>query len=166
MKKIIDERGRLFGLINVIDVIVLVVALLVVAMVFIRFTSFGSPLTTGSTVNVQYTLRVPMIRLSTADQMLPGDKLYTQDTNTFMGTIIAVEYQPAQTPDTLLDGSLVMMDVPERYDVFLTVESVCSYNSGRYFAEMRIELGANTTYWLCTKYTTMLATCMEVFPEQ
>jgi len=165
MKKLIDERGRLFGFINVIDVIVLVVAVLVVAIVLIRFTSLGNPLTTAGTVSVQYTLKVPMVRLSTVEQILPGDRIFTQDNNTFMGTIKAVDYIQAQTPDTLIDGSLIMMDVPERYDVFLTVESMCSINSGRYFAERRIELGANATYWLCTKYATMLATLMEITPE-
>jgi len=155
-RKIIDDKGRLFGLISFIDVIVLVVVIILAAAVFFRPNVTGSPIGTTATTSVTYTVIVPSIRLSTAEQILPGDNLYT-DMGTLIGNITNIEIADAYNQEPRADGSFVMGRVHERYDATLTVEVQCSVSDGRYYANKIFELNANSEYRLQTKYNIFTA---------
>jgi hypothetical protein len=156
MRKIIDDKGRLFGLISFIDVIVIVVVILLAVAVLLRTNTTGNSVMAPGTVGVTYTARVPSVRLSTVEQILPGDKLYT-DMGTFIGTITEVEYEDAYSQEPLADGTIVMGRVHERYDAILTVEAQCSFSDGSYYANKIFELKANSEHRLQTKYNIFTA---------
>jgi len=160
MRKIIDEKGRVFGLINLIDIIVLAVVTVVAATVIVKFIMPNSPLTAVNSIEVTYSLRIPRVRTLTAEHLRVGDKMYLQDTDALFGTIVDVRVEPAQIPDARMDGSLVMTVVPEEYDIFLLVEGLCSYSNDRYYTDRTTELFANSNYWLYTKYNNVVATLM------
>ena len=151
MKKIIDERGRLFGLISFIDVIVLAVVIVIAVAVFTKFNAKESPVTTTSTVNVTYTIKVPMIRQKTVNLIRPGDKLYNES-GIYIGTITGVEAADSEFIESLVDGTFVKAKVYERYDVIMTIEAPCSHSNGRYYADRVFELNANAELWVQTKY--------------
>ena len=155
-KKIIDENGRLFGLISFIDVIVIIVVLILAAAVFLRPGSTGNLLSTPATTDVTYTVVVPSIRMSTAEQILPGDNLYT-DMGTLIGTITNVSIIDAYNQEPRADGTIVMGRVHERYDAILTVDVLCSVSDGRYFANRVFELSANSEQRMQTKYNIFTA---------
>jgi len=150
-RKIIDDNGRLFGLISFIDVIVLAVVIILAAAVFLRPGVTGNPLGTPAATDVTYTVIVPAIRLSTAEQILIGDNLYTE-MGTLIGTITDVKISDAYNQEPLADGTIVMGRIHERYDVRLTVEVQCSVSDGRYFANRIFELSANSEGRMQTKY--------------
>ena len=151
MRKIIDERGRLFGLISFIDVIVLAVVIILALAVFAKFNVNESPLTTTSTVDVTYTIKIPMVRLTTATLMHPGDSLYNEN-DAFIGTIKSVSAADAEFPESLIDGTFARAKVHERYDVTIAVEALCSFSNGRYYTDRVFELNANSEMWIKTKY--------------
>ena len=151
MRKIIDDRGRLFGLISFIDVIVLVVVIVLAIAVFTKYNVEDNPLTPTNTVKVTFTFKIPAIRLLTANHYRPGDSIYT-DKGAYIGTITAVDIQDAKAVETVVDGTYVEAKVHERYDVTLTVETQCSYSNGRYYADRVVELNANAEYSTRTKY--------------
>jgi hypothetical protein len=153
MRKIIDDRGRLFGVISVIDVIVLAVVAILVAAVLTKFNIQDTPIASTNTVRVVYTVKIPMIRSTTAALLRPGDNLYT-DTGTFIGVIQGVNVEDAYHPEWLVDGTYVMGKVQERYDVTLTVEVQCSFSNGRYYADRVFELNADAEQKIQTKYVT------------
>ena len=163
MKKIIDDRGRVFGLISLVDVIVIVAVAVLAVVVFMRLNAPDSPLASSNTVNVTYTVMVPAIRLFTAEQILPGDNLYT-DMGTYIGTIKAVTWEDAYSMEPLVDGTLVLGRVHERYDAILTVEAQCSTSDGRYFANRVFELNANSEQRLQTKYNIFMSFITSVTP--
>jgi len=161
-KKIIDENGRLFGLISFIDVIVIAVVLVLAAAVFLRPGASGNPLSAPATTDVTYTVIVPSIRLSTAEQILPGDNLYT-DMGALIGKITDVSIYDAYNQEPLADGTIVMGRVHERYDAKLTVEVLCSVSDGRYFANKVFELSANSEQRMQTKYNIFTAVIESIF---
>ena len=162
MKRIIDDSGRLFGFISIIDVIFAVVVVILAIAVYTKFNVLESPMTASSTVTVDYTVKIPGIRSSNAKHLRPGDKFYTTDNNTYIGTIKNVDIQDAQSVEFLVDGTYTVAKVWDRYDVTLTVETQCSYSNGRYYAERTFELNSNAEYWFCTKYNQLSGTIMTI----
>ena len=153
MRKIIDDRGRLFGLISFIDIFVLIVAAILVIAFLVRGNIY-TPMTTVNTTNVTYTVMVPSVRDTSANLLRPGDGLYNRENGIRMGTITAVDTEPATTLIALIDGTAVMGPVEDRLDVFLTVETDASFSNGRFYASRIIELNANANYPMFTKFNT------------
>ena len=151
MKKIIDDRGRLFGFVSIIDVIVLIAVVVLAVTTLTKFSIQDSPIITTSTVPVHYTVRVHTVRLMTADMFRPGDSLFNES-GSYIGTIISIDVADAEVIETLADGTFVVARAFERYDVILTVEAQCSFSNGRYYADRFFELNANSEHRLNTKY--------------
>jgi hypothetical protein len=152
MKRIIDEKGRLFGKVSVIDVLVLLAVVILAIAAFTKFNVYQNPLTTDNTVDVIYTLEIPAIRYSNANIIRAGDKVYSLETGANIGTVVGVEIREAEAIEDKMDGTFVIARVYERYDVFLTVEARCSSSNGRYYADRTFELNANAEHKIYTKY--------------
>jgi len=151
MKKIIDEKGRLFGRISIIDVIVLALVVVLAVATFTRYRVRETPLTTANTVKVTYTVKNQRTRANIAELIRPGDNLYTES-GTFIGVIRDVAAIEARSPEAIIDGTYVIASFEDRYDIILTVEANCSYIDGRYYAERIYELSANSEQRMTTKY--------------
>jgi hypothetical protein len=156
MKKIIDEKGRLFGFISVIDVIVLVAVIILGFAVFTRLGDQSNPLITENTVPVTYTIKFQSVRYTVMDLMRPGDFLYAAETGAFVGTIVDVSAAEAEVMEWILDGTYVVASSQDRYDVTVTVEVPSTYSNGRYYADRVFELNANSEHRFNTKYVTLL----------
>jgi len=157
MRKIIDDRGRLFGFISLIDIIVLIVVVVLAAAVLLKFNvSEANPLTTQNTVKVTYNVLILARRQNEVDLMRPGDNLYT-DLGTYIGVIKDVSQTDAEFAEWILDGTYVMARVHERFDVTLTVEAECSTSEGRYFVDRIFELNSNSEQKMSTKYNLFTA---------
>lgn len=163
MKKIIDDRGRFFGIISFIDVIVIAVVIVLALVVLLRFNSSDNPVTASNTVPVKYTVVIPGVRLSTAEQIVAGDNLYTE-MSVLIGTITDVSWVDAYSPEPLSDGTIVLGMAHERYDATLTVEAQCSTSEGRYYANRVYELSANSEQKLQTRYNVFTAYIASVIP--
>jgi len=162
MRKIIDDRGRLFGKISVIDIIAAIVVIVLAIAVFVKFKPNENPVTTTNTATVTYTIKIFSIRQSNANLLRPGDKLYTTDNGTYLGTIDHVDVEDAYIVDTILDGTYTRARVYERYDVTLTVKAPTSYSNGRYYVDRTFELNANAEIWMRTKYNELSGTIMTI----
>lgn len=161
MKRIIDDKGRFFGLISFIDIIALLVVVVLAAMVFVKFSRQDTSLTPANTVKVTFTYRISAVRLTTANHFRIGDSLYT-DKDIYIGKIAGVSIEEATAVEPLVNGSYVVAKVYERYDVVLTVESQCSYSNGRYYADRVYELNANADQITRTKYVQCRGTIITI----
>ena len=166
MRKIIDDKGRLFGKISILDILVVIVVAVVAVAFYIKFYVHDTPISARDTFEVSYNVKIAGIRMSSASLLRPGDKMYAMDTGTLMGTIANVDITEAVAADTLVDGSYVYAPVEERHDVTLTIAAECSLSNGRYYLDKTIELSANCIYRAFTKYNdfyTVLVT--DIFTE-
>ena len=152
MKRLIDDRGRLFGRVSIIDILFIIVVIVILTAAFTKFNVQDSPLTTPDTVEITYTVLIQSVRVTAGELLRPGDNLYAQETGTFIGTITNVEISGATSPEPLVDGTFVVGTSEERYDIVLTVVVQGSVSGGRYFADRTIELNANGMYKLVTKH--------------
>lgn len=119
--KIIDKRGKVFGIINVID---LMVVLLIALLVYGSVTRLRkSPVAEAETKKALVTVEISNVREATVDGIVVGDPLYHYDKGTFFGTIVDKKVEPYKQPVESGDGNLVLAEVPEKYVVTLTVEA-------------------------------------------
>lgn len=153
-KKWIDERGRIFGKVSIIDLFAVVFALAMVFAFYLRFFS-------GETTSIResdadtftYVVKIDSVRQWTVDGFHEGEKLWDSDNDTLLGTIRSIEVKPAESEVYLVDGTSAVVTKDNRFDVYLTVDAdgLISEN-GRYFASRTYELGANTPIYFYTKY--------------
>ena len=152
MRRLIDERGRLFGRVSVIDIIVLAVAVVIIFAAYTKFNVFDNPASLTADVEVTYTVWIPALRFSNASLLRPGDNLYSMETGSNIGVITDVIITEAVAPEPLVDGTIIDSGVEDRFDVLLTVTALCSYSNGRFYADRTFELNANSPERLITRY--------------
>ena len=162
MRKIIDDRGRLFGRFSVIDVIVVIVAVVLVFAFYTKFNIHITPLGSRDTIEISYTFIVPTVRMATVNHLRVGDKVYVHDTGAHTGTISRIEIADAEMPENLLDGTYIMTGAEDRYDVTLTIDAECSVSNGRYYIDRTFELRANGEFRFITKYNDITGTVMAI----
>ena len=123
--KLIDEKGRLFGKVNVVDLIVLVIIVGIIGAVGYRLTSSrlnageGNPLTTEDQycyVTLYSSLVVPEI----AQSLEVGEKLVANSQYTD-AEIVSIEEKPASYVATNDEGEAVLSEHPLWKDVTVVV---------------------------------------------
>lgn len=120
--KIIDEKGKLFGIVNIIDLcIVLFVALAatVVVMFFSANTSIDS-----QTKQSRITLEVTAIEKDLCDAMVKDRKIFDKIQNKSLGTLVDVKIEPCVEYNVSRDtGEHIESALPDRYDAVLVIEA-------------------------------------------
>lgn len=118
--KIINEKGKLFGIINIIDLtVLLVVALLLVGGVQRMKTK---PIVVSDDSKALITYEVSDIRMVSVENIVEGDDLYHYDRGGYIGKIVEVDYKPYTEP-VESNGQWVDAEVPNKYVVTFTVEA-------------------------------------------
>lgn len=96
----IDKKGKIFGKINVIDCLFLLILIVAIAGGITRFKD--SSITVESTSKGKMTLLVDNVRTPSVENITEGQDLYSYDKGVFMGKIVgktvrsyedAVEYE-------------------------------------------------------------------------
>lgn len=118
--KIINEKGKLFGLINVIDLIVIM--LLVVLFVGGAKRFRDKPVISSEESPAKITFEVKDIRDITANQIEIGDPIYYYDRGGYIGQIVEKEVRPYTEP-VEYEGRWVDAEVPGKYVVVFTVDA-------------------------------------------
>lgn len=120
--RIIDDKGRLFGLINIIDLVVL----LLIVVVLGRFGASRFLQRSGGPGVEQSELEVVVIvenvRQATVDVIKPGDRVIETKTNSPVGTVTQLEVQPSTVFKQLDDGTFIESQSASRFDVWVTIK--------------------------------------------
>ncbi|KGG80517.1 hypothetical protein Y919_05630 [Caloranaerobacter azorensis H53214] len=120
--KIIDNKGRIFGLINIIDLTVLLIfVLLIVGGGYKLSKSKPNVVAEGQKVLVK--LEISNVRKPTVDGIEEGAILYHYDRGQVFGKIVEKKVKNFKEAVTTSDGKIVMADVPGKYVIDLTVEA-------------------------------------------
>ncbi|MCR4398002.1 MAG: DUF4330 domain-containing protein [Firmicutes bacterium] len=119
---LIDSRGRLFGKVNIIDLL-LVVLVLVGAYGFwhTRTSSAGLAALRGTERQIEATFLVSSVRPATSDVMKVGDKVNDGKTNSYLGVITDVRIEPAEIAMIMPDGRVYESVSKTRRDVWVTL---------------------------------------------
>lgn len=118
--KIINEKGKLFGIINIIDLsVLLILALLVVGGAKRMKTK---PITVADTSKAIVSFEVSNVRVPSVENIVVGDPIYHYDKGTYIGNIIEVSHEPYMEPVESGD-KWVNAEVPGKYVVTFKVEA-------------------------------------------
>ena len=150
-RRIIDENGRLFGVISVVDVLVIVLALALIGAVYAKFHVLEKTSSTTPTTTVTYQVKVTTVRAAAIETIREGDAVYS-NTGVELGTITGIQTEPARRSTPLSDGTLVLAPIENRVDMYITVETPAVLLGGRIFVNKTFELNVNHELSLLTKY--------------
>lgn len=116
--KLFDEKGKLFGLVNLIDLLVILLIVLVAGGVVYK-TKFSASGTAAKTVYA--TIRVPLVIPAQATKPKVGDKLVSGSSYTEVA-IVDVKIIPAQVVTSKADGGRSLTSDPWYRDLYVTVK--------------------------------------------
>ncbi|MDU6784157.1 DUF4330 domain-containing protein [uncultured Peptoniphilus sp.] len=151
--KIIDKKGRLFGLINIVDLLIIV---LLLALVAVGVKRFGNKAAVGEATTKKgvITAEIKDVRDVTAKNVKVGDPIYDYDKGTLIGKILTAEVEPYKD-ETEYQGKFFNAEVPGKYRVIMTIDADVKetqdfYQVGteqiRIGAEMRIKNKSITSF--------------------
>lgn len=120
--KIIDRKGKIFGLVNIIDLaVILILGLVIVGGVY-RFKK-SAPQIVVQDQKALVKIEVEEIRQPSVDGLKVGDDLYHYDKGQYFGKIVDMEVENFKEAVSTSDGRIVLADVPGKYNAILYVEA-------------------------------------------
>jgi len=128
MSRFLDERGRIFGKVNIVDIIVLLVIVAVIVFAVMRLTGESAE---SRPVKVVYT--VEEVRSVTVDQIvaqLDTNSTVTDESGTVLGRMTDVEVTPTEEEHLTSDDQLEKFESPIFSDVNVTVEGKGTLSNG------------------------------------
>lgn len=134
------KNGKIFGKINLVDFLVVLVLVLFAAGVGIRLTS-SAPTQKNSGANYEITLSVKGVRKYTADALEKMGKLTDNNGNDIIGEIVSVETTPYELQVGNAKGELNITTMPERYTCTVKIRTESGFEKDdRRFISDGIEL--------------------------
>ncbi|HEY5528758.1 MAG TPA: DUF4330 domain-containing protein [Thermoleophilia bacterium] len=126
MSRFLDERGRIFGKVNVVDILVLLAVIALIVFAVVRTQGSSSP-----TVAAVVTFRVEQVRQATVDVLLAAHGTIRDDGGTTLGKVKSATAQPSQEEVVNpLTGKLETQPSPLYQDVDITVSGRVSTSGG------------------------------------
>lgn len=156
-RKFIDKKGRIFGIISVIDIIVIAVVVVLAFAIYTKFFVLENTAVATADSEIGYNVTIGNVRNYISDNIKVGDKIYDSETGAQIGTITDVSVSDAETQLALDDGTYVMAPCENRYDVVVSVDAAGIISDGRYYINRNYELNMGLTKNLCTKYVSFSA---------
>ena len=119
---------------NLFDII-FIACIIIAAVVVMRLSGSGGVTITapgGEQRTVTYTIIFERMIPNAALSVSPGDELIDRVENRHLGRVVSVEIQPAQIlQPNRSTGNLYLQNIPERYDVFVTVEATAMFTESQ-----------------------------------
>ena len=123
MKKIIDENGRLFGRVSVIDVGVLLLAVVLVAAFVTKDEVTPIAVVAAPMQDVSYVVTITNMPEGRLESLREGDTLYDAETKYALGKVASVEAEDCTISMLKADGTYVMAPIEGRYNVTVHVDA-------------------------------------------
>ena len=156
--KIINEKGKLFGLINIIDLAVVLALVLLVVGGAKRFKN--KPIIKDESTEAIITYEVAEIRQATVDNLVVGDKLQHYDRGGIVGEIVEVNIEPHKE-ELEYNGEWVNAEVPGKFDAYIKVKANVS-DSPDVIVVGGEQTRVGTQYRMKSKRAAFFGTAMEI----
>ncbi len=116
MVKFIGNKGKFFGVVNIIDLVIFLIVLLVASGTYYKF--FHKPMETKS-VNVEFRVVIPLVRPEMVQAIKVGDKLVSEDSYTSVA-VKDVKIKPGYSINVNARGQKVASIDPYLVDCYVT----------------------------------------------
>ena len=125
MSKIVDEKGKIFGIVNVVDLLVALVIIGVIAVIGIRLTSSSRNADGQNPLNSQKEIYVTLYGNSIVPEAIEtlktGDKLVANNVFTD-AEIVSVDMVPAAYITTNSNGDAILTEHPIWKDITVVIK--------------------------------------------
>ena len=120
--KIINEKGKLFGTINLFDLLILLLIIAVGIFGFLKVSKKQGPVAINQE---QVTLKmwVKDVRMETVEAVLKSETAKEYETGLPFGSIESVTYEPYMQYVDTADGRIVKTEVEGKYDMYITLKA-------------------------------------------
>lgn len=128
--KFIDEKGRIFGIINIIDLFIILIVIIIGLGIF-KFQDIRESVNifdTSEKVDIYITYNINDVRMASYEGIKIGDVFYVKDTNQIIGEVIYKSYSNSKISTIDSNGKFVYSEVPDHYDVLFKIKAKGSYN--------------------------------------
>ena len=129
---IIDSKGRLFGKLSLMDLLVVVAVVGLCVGFFIRAMADETVQILNANQVFYTTLMIERVREFSVEAVHEGDIFYEQFGG-LLGRVVRVEVAPSDDILRRTDGTAVVAPVEGRYNVFVTLESRGNVNNAGFF---------------------------------
>jgi len=118
---IVDGKGRLFGRINLLDLVVLLALLAVAGRFVYQQMNAGELAPAGEDRIIEMTIMLPSVEMFTMNALREGAAIYDSKSNTYMGEVVRVDARPAVVVREGPDGRRYETESQYKYDYFVTI---------------------------------------------
>ncbi len=148
--KVIDEKGRFFGKINIFDLIILLALLIAVGAVGYKIIN-NKTKTSAPTTTYIVTVKSLAMPASYTEALKKDDKLYFDNFGYVNAKIVDIREEPAMITVQTSDGSLIETQSPNLMDVTVDLEVIDSHDTpdiriGRYAVAVGGKFTVKTIY--------------------
>jgi len=120
---LIDERGRVLGRINLIDLMVILGVVIAIGIAYSTVTKQGKVISVPEDKTIKYTILIREVRPEVANYIKEGDLVKKQSNQAPIGTIRQVSVKPALVIDFNGVDRRIATTSPVDKDVYVTVET-------------------------------------------
>lgn len=151
--RFIDDKGRIGGKVNIIDLFIVVLVLAVVGRVaYARLSPAGWREVEQKFQPINVTIVVAAARDATVNAIQVGDNVVDTKTNLPLGVIIAKRVEPAQVVKELTDGTVIESTSTIRKDIWVTIQGRGRVSPNNiYLGDREIKIGT-TVYFKSALY--------------
>lgn len=120
--RLLDEKGRIFGKVSIIDVLIVVILLGVAG--WFGYAMFGKNLhkdVAERERTIEITVVTTGIRPTTAEAIKKSTRMFEFKTGAYIGDLVGVRIEPAEVWTVSADGRLLRMKTEDRVDAYVTI---------------------------------------------
>jgi hypothetical protein len=128
MKRFIDEKGRLWGRLSVIDLLIIVAVIGLGAGFLYKRTSPEITQLIRADQKFYVTMSANQLRSFSVDALAEGDIMFRQHDRRPMGQVVKLEILPATEFLLRSDGTAILAEMEDRYKALITVECFGNIN--------------------------------------
>ena len=152
--KIIDNNGRLFGKISVIDVVVLLIAVVLAAALYMKTNTMTHTSAAPTYDTITYTVICHGMPSFVENTIRVGDSIFDEDNLNVgsLGEIIDVQYLPGTEFVETEIGTVGYVPKEDSVNVLLTIQGKGMIEGNNYMLNRIYHLGVNANRNLCTPY--------------
>ena len=163
--KIADEKGRLFGKINLVDLGIILLLILAVCAVGAKIAK--EKFVDRETVRISYTLCVRGVRQQSVDAIgMVKENITDAEKDEPLGDIVNIEKKTAEELVEMVDGGFKRAQYSDKYDLYITLETDGVKSADGYFTSSGKKLLYGGTIGLNNGYSQMFGVVEEVSVKQ
>ncbi len=147
-----DDKGKLFGKISIIDLLIVVLVVAAIGGVYFKFFVVDKGTSAGHLDTIQYQVKtITGVRQFSVDAIEEGIDVFDGINGRHMGKVVKLEATPSKDFITKADGTNVEAEKPDRFDVVVTIEVQGAENDYGYFANGNLEIKRGSDFTMRTR---------------